>query len=413
MKPSDISKRSRSDHKALLRLLDALLRDLGSFTTRIRTGKVSFTYYGDVFQFANAQLDLMESARLLCLTGRYRAGFVCIRTILEHFFELRLIGEAQRYALPVRFPKNHKEDLATAKARLEKEIEDVRRKGRKDILGVRVLEGKLYMVFEGLFMKDARSKKERIPYYYNVLHTFDPNHAYLPRELLKRDWSFDRKHAIAEAARLSHRMKEQHDLMNVFMKFGRIMFHCGINGFLRGKEKHRAQVHYNFLSQFVHPTLAGTEKIRPRSGRVSYISSLEEMREYRYILCHLQLLYLAFMAVMYEESLIRMVKKAPAQYMGGVDSRRFERLRTTLLDQFGYFWFIYHGRPSDITKFHHASHRLWAGRKVPLLSQIPDGKVSYYLDPIEFLKELSGSWKNPVLGEVRGPLYGSPVHPFF
>src|SRR5258705_12430035 len=112
-------------------------------------------------------------------------------------------------------------------ARLESQIEDVRGKGRKDIVGVRTFEDGLYMVFEGLFMKDAKSKKDRISYYYNVLHTCDPDYAYLPRQLLKSDWAFDRKDAAEDAKRLAERIKEQKDLKRAFMNFNRLQFHCG------------------------------------------------------------------------------------------------------------------------------------------------------------------------------------------
>jgi hypothetical protein len=357
------------EHATLLASATAVITDLEDFRRRLRHRHSSHRQH---FDFAERALSLrmyLGSALDLAARNEYLAAFSVLRSSLEHHLTDRLLFLARRYKLVLR---------NVEQAVYEQLVRDwkARKAGTEDIVKVERKRGKVAIIRTGLHPTGGRKglSGRTLSIYYFHLQNYDPfvgppeDQRYLAREFTSIEQHT--KHA-----------QEQQRLYGESMSWRGIKSNLIYSRLCTAELLRRFDVHYRFLSAYVHPALAGFTLVyghnRP-SGAPRYDHYASE----------LVLLYINKIASEELKALKRMAGRRPKVEL--MDWSKVEAHVRTADAVAAHLWFP-GDRPGRYDYVEEANSRglrgdkLVAANRRPTPAQLKVTQVRYYRNPLRHL----------------------------
>jgi hypothetical protein len=326
---------------------------------------------------------------MLCEAELYPAAFGAVRSALEQHLVDRLLFVGSRYKQQI--PDVKRSDyLALVRARANDEP------GTENIVRIDYNSGTLVVVRRGLQPEGANTRRGRtLSIYYFLLQQFDPfvggpnEQAYLARGFTPVELHIDAAH-------------EQRRIYNQALRWEQIKVNLRENRICSTETIRRFEVHYRFLSAFVHPVPQAFELVYGRnrpSGAPHYDHYASE----------LVLLYLNKIASNELRYLRRMASRTPRVGIDGWEELE-KRIQTSDAAS-AHLWFP-EDAPHNFDYVEEANSRgARRNRIVPLSeriapSDLSPNQVRYYRNPLRRLIRMHQSFH-----ELTGFSYESPGPP--
>jgi hypothetical protein len=365
------------DHEGLLASYEALRQILVSLEGKLEP--LGDTDYYQHHVFADRASDLvnyLEASVELAGSMLYEAAFVICRAALEHHLIDYLLFLASKYRLVLRdFPQGEYERL-----RAEQRAGNP---GTEDIVGLTYdpEQKVLSIVRTGVHEREGQRGPgaRALSRYYFIIDEFSPFR--VPKAALPH---------VRSRYELPDDVVERHLLAHVeawrrHLRWEAIKDNLKLNGLCTEKEIAHLDVHYAFLSAFVHPvSLRAPEAIRGHNARGFH-------RSYDHYASELALLYVVVLAERELEAFKAMTSRAPAVGLRGWD----DTMKPSLLvarQRSAHLWF-----QGDTACFFDREEEAVARnqedgipRPVTLeqVNAIPPEEVGYYENPLRRLREL-------------------------
>ena len=323
------------------------------------------THYGhhDAFAARPASLAVyLQGALLTAAHALYPAAFIQIRAALEHHAADRLLFLADRYEQLLKIDEDKFEEWRASRDEWPEGVRDIRRNSRNQ----KVIEWDAPKVTK----PDGSDSGLEFSPYYGFMQEYDP---FSPDV---RDAYGDQ--AIEEA--IEGHVKAQKRLWGSLFTWGNIRHNLVLNSLINEAYSQRLDVHYKFLSVFVHPVSLNMSGGGP---------------EREHCASELVLLYVCFLAIEELLAFAQVVQRQPVVGLRGwgevetilVEAERFVR----------HGWFP--GRsPVDFDRLDELERRSWeaedqgadseAMKGEPIedaLRRIPENEVRYYVQPLSRL----------------------------
>lgn len=362
-----------------LQSLDALaIRVIGYlryFGERLEPGEVAHYQHMMFAQRAESLSYYLEAVSVLNRANLYQAGLSSLRSALEHHVLDVLLFLGNRYVQTI----NNVDESRW------QEWQAARTKGEewtKDIVSWQRTNRQVKIIRSGMHTEGSKKgpRARALSIYYFLLEEFDP----LAGNARNQDYlatGFMDPEAYVSLA------KRSQETYHHAIKWSALKENLRVNNILTRKNVAHLEVHYTFLSAFVHPTVAGYKMLYGHS----YPSRAGTHDHYASELCWL---YIISIAIAELRSLRRMSRRAPR-----VDLRRWDEVEQDLerADQLtSYFWFPPFGEPTEYDRIEEVNRRFIASYKrgrgeVPNPSQLKRRVVKYYRDPLRRLIRLHQS----------------------
>ena len=374
------------ENRPLLAAAAAVIDDLATFRARLRPGRVAHQQHNEFAERTLSLATYLQSAVRLCEVDLYPSAFAVLRSALEHHLVDRLLFVGSRYRQQTPDVKRvDYESLVRAHANREP--------GTDNILKIEYKSGTLVVVRRGLRPEGSSARRGRtLSIYYFLLQQFDPfvggpnEQAYLARGFTPVE------HRIDAA-------QEQRRIYNQSLRWEQIKANIRENRICSAETVRRFEVHYRFLSAFVHPVPRAFELVYGRnqpSGAPHYDHYASE----------LALLYVNKIASNELRYLKRMTSRVPRVQL--LDWHQVDQ-RIAVSDAIAeHLWFP-EDAPSDFDYVEEANSRgARRNRIIPRSERLapsdlrPD-QVRYYRNPLERLIRMHQSFN-----ELTGFSYQSP-----
>jgi hypothetical protein len=346
-------------------------------------------YQHDLFAERAASLALHLTAVLrLTEQALYPSAFSVTRTVLEHQVLDHLYFLSARYKVLYRNISD--ETLADWQTQAAQ-----RHPGTEDIISIERQGGNVEVIRSGPhFTGGLRGPgAPSLSRYYGLLDEFDP---FEPPPRLQRHLvgSFVSSVTERETHAARQRRMWQRDLA-----WRALRENLALNGFYSEQELVRWDLHYGFLSAFIHPT--------PRAMEAIYGRSLPAISpRYDHYASELILLYAHTFARLELEALETMASREPTVGLTGWDEIMADIDLSRAITE--YFWFP-RGEPGIFDRVEEANRRGVVDRKLVPMSNRPTpedlrpDEVRYYENPLKRLiamhqgiNELTGfAWQSP------------------
>jgi hypothetical protein len=194
----------------------------------------------------------LSSALLLCQEDQYLAAFGVLRAAFEHHLTDRLLFLGRRYKRVYTQVK---------KADYEK-LQSARRSGQpgtEDIVRMEWKDGTVVVIRTGLHPAGGTQgpRGRTLSIYYFLLQEFDPFVGH-PRE---------QAHLARGFTPIEHRIEEAEEQQGIYrtLRWNEIKSNLAENRLCSKETLRRFEVHYRFLSAFVHPVPAGYDLVYGRN----------------------------------------------------------------------------------------------------------------------------------------------------
>lgn len=373
------------DHGTLPAHAERLLRRLETIESLSVHGRVGHQQHNDYAQRAHELAHHLRAVLQLSESRHYASALIVVRSALEHHLMDRLILLANHHI--VTYTKAKKKDAA----KWEADIRALQAKG-SDISGWFWDAAGLNVVHRGLHT--AKSKKGRgqtISLWYFEADRFDPfvapkRHA---GRLARPFWERRLLQRFADEQANAWRFLFRHDAVMKALRVNRLLLGYTV----------QVDVHYAFLSGFVHPSKRGYEALYGRNIP-------DRMGAFDHYASELLLLYVIALAGAEIEVYGRMARRAPRLTLRDWDTVAAEVQDAQAAAS--YFWFLT-GGPEMFDRIDTAhtppgNVRLkWGPPKVDPAA-IATARVRYYRDPLQRLIKLHQSYHEMSTGLV----YRSP-----
>ena len=366
------------DHGAIPAHADRLLARLDTLSDLFDPAKVDHQQHREYVERARLLADLLRAIRVTAANRHYPAALAVARIALEHHLLDRLLFLATRWL--------GRRVKATAVAEEAQRLEAA---GQSHL--VRWWRDPktevTYMVHRGLFREGSGGRGPTLSRYYFRVREYDP--------FAGRAWLASRVAlAFVDQETARRRATESAQEWRGAFVFEKLQQNLAVNRLLAPRLDVQVEVHYSFLSGFVHATQAGYALIYGQSDP----SRLGHVDHYADELC---LLYVVALAVAQLEVFGRMAKRAPRLKLTNWDD--VERDVAAARRATEYFWFL-SGAPHLYDRIQEINTR--AGRadawrrpwKDPMT--LPPSGVRYYINPLERLVALHASTSELVTGQV-------------
>jgi hypothetical protein len=338
--------------KEIRHIIDSVWRiiDIPAFPTD--TNRKSYMF---------SELDSLISI-LSIVNGRgYKECMILLRSILEKFLYFWLMFEGRKYRWTHHYfiePRKSK----TGKEARDKTLElwnNLKRSGDTKYLNWQIQAGHKDNVIivtseeEGMFIEENGKRIGEIMPIYNVmLEEYQPNIKHLS----------DIENMVNSIANQSDSDKivlKQDLLYNRYFYINNIYRNLKLNNLVDNFQLNIIRIHYNFLSQYVHPSKYSIELWDDIHGQTNYSSDIDREQ----ILKELMLLYTAKLIELYFSIFIRGYKNTTNQ----LEYNKFKELIKELHDITKEFWFYDNEpMPFDLEYSNRIKEfRLRAGKKVP------------------------------------------------
>lgn len=255
---------------------------------------------------ANTQFDTLDSVLFLLEKERHKDCFALLRSVFECSFFLMLMMHGKKFRETRRFKviPGANEDVGTARDKTFEKWHQDRKSGKpqydkivnlgkegEDIILVTIED-------EGLYTKeDVKKEGPVISRYYFAFDEYDPE----TRFTLKLP-SVSAGNPYPEIA--DERWRKQKTLYHQYFYISKLKRNLKLNGFLDDEQADRFEVHYNFLSSFVHPTKMGTTRISDTTYSYPYTPPIMGFARRKLILlyvCKLQALLIRTLVDFFEK----------------------------------------------------------------------------------------------------------------
>ena len=279
------------EHPELVSAANDVLADLRGFRGRLVRDQVAHFQHDEFGERAHSLERYLSSAVLLCAREEYLPAFAVLRAALEHHLTDRLLFLGRRYKRVYTGVK--KRDYEKLRAQC-----DAKEPGTEDIARLEWRGGVLTVVRTGLHTSDG-AKGPRAPtisIYYFLLDEFDPFVGH-PREqahLARGFTSVEQRIELAQEQQAMYRA----------LRWDEIKSNLRENGLCGVETLRQFEVHYRFLSAFVHPMLAAYNLVYGHN-RPSNAPS------YDHYSSELALLYINKIAAQELKALKRMASRPP------------------------------------------------------------------------------------------------------
>jgi hypothetical protein len=241
-----------TEHALLLRAATAVVDDLHNVEGRLLHGRVWHFEHGEFAERARSLAIYLSSALRLADADEYLSAYAVLRAALEHHLTDRLLFLANRY----------KQTYANVKKadylRLEKDRANGRA-GTEDIVDIRYTGGTMVVVRSGLHLPHdgGKSRRRTLSVYYFLLNDFDP-FAGRPSE---------QKHLSRGFSLIEERVRNAQEQQRTYaaLRWPEIKSNLRENRICGEETLRRFEVHYRFLSAFVHPMPAAYDLVYGRN----------------------------------------------------------------------------------------------------------------------------------------------------
>lgn len=369
------------EHDVLLAHAARLLRELGGVGGRLAPRRVDHVQHREYADRAALLGDHLRASLELAMMNRYASAFVVLRTSLEHHLLDRLVFLATRFTqtYPVPLDKVSAEEQRLAKVKVT----------RPDLQRWRVVKRKTHaevvLTFTGYHEEGRRGRPPTISRWYFLLDEYDP-FAGTPSRVKRVAAPFRDLEGMRQWA------KESQELWERYFKTRRLLADLRLNRLLTVSQALQVEVHYSFLSTYVHATQAAYDLAygRNRPSRLG---------EYDHYSSELVLLYLVTLAT--EELLLfaRACRRRPTVKLRDWDAvAEASRAARSASD---YFWFLY-GRPTPLDRIGEVHTRVnprqVARGKGARQDPAKVSTVRYYSNPLKRLVDLHASSREMATG---------------
>jgi hypothetical protein len=375
------------EHLELLETAGAVLEDLRDFERRLRHGRVQHSQHGEFAERARSLAIYLSSALRLTFAEEYTSAYAVIRAALEHHLTDRLLFVGNRYMQQYNGVK--KADYQ----QLERDRAQ-RRPGTEEIIRTAYSDGTMWVVRSGIHPRDpgGRRRRQTLSIYYFLLDQFDP-FVGPPR---------DQKHLARGFTPVEHRLRNAQEQQRTYsaLRWPELKANLRENRLCSAETLRRFEVHYRFLSAFVHPVPAGYNLVYGRnrpSGAPRYDHYASE----------LVLLYINKLATSELRYLKRMSARTPRVRIVGWPT--VEAHANTADAAAAHLWFPGGDEPHMYDRVEEANSRgMHRGRLVPIDRRPkPDDlaahQIRYYRNPLRRLIGMHQSFQ-----ELTGFAYVSP-----
>jgi hypothetical protein len=376
------------EHSILLHTATDVLNDLRGFQGRLRRGRVAHMQHDEFAERARSLAIYLSSALRLAAADEYISAFAVLRAALEHHLTDRLLFVGNRYMRKyTNVTKADYERLERKRAREEP--------GTEDIIRVTYYGGSMSVVRSGLHVRDEAGVRRRqtLSIYYFLLEQFDPfvgrpvEQQHLSRGFVPvEDWQ-----SIAEEQKRMYRP----------LSWPEVKANLNENRLCSEETLRRFEVHYRFLSAFVHPVPAGYDLVYGRNRPTG-------APRYDHYASELALLYVNKLAAAELKFLKRMSGRTPRVRLEGWPTV-VSHIRAADAAS-AHVWFPGVDEPHAYDRVAEANSRgiRRGGQLVPRDRRpSPDGlrprQVRYYRNPLQRLIRMHHSFQ-----EITGFAYISP-----
>jgi hypothetical protein len=236
----------------------------------------------DRYYFLCEEFDTLICILNLLELRAYKESFVLLRTVFEKFLYFWLMLEGKRYRWTVTYNIQPIVSKAPKEARdntIEHSYAEMKSGNPKlkDVIQIQAgsadQEMNLTFESEGLYERDDVSHGgPLIPIYNFILREYQPDFVHVPPiEKLKE--------GTVPSETLLEQIKLQKRFYHNFIYIDSILRNLLINSLITKVQKNRINVHYNFLSKFVHPGFSSIEvwqNLNPESSSNSMLTEYDE-----------------------------------------------------------------------------------------------------------------------------------------
>lgn len=379
------------EHPTLYRVTADLVATLGAWREQIRSlpEGSAWMHHSDFAERTEKLAGHLKAVLLTADAALLESAMALARVALEHHVVDRLLLLADRYIVIAEAASGY--DLEQLETDWDQRVEP----WTHDVDSVsRTRNGKaLRLVRSGHSVKDDKGvEREQISPYWPVLEHFDAfaGHPDTQAAVLR---PFDEPEQAVVHARRNQTMYSE------FLKWKSLCDNLQLNGLADADELIQIQVHYSFLSAFVHPSRSGYETSH-RGIRLNGPSS-------EHVLSEIALLYVVAIAAAQVKSWHTYVGRR-THLLAALAPEVLEQVETARRIT-GYFWFL-HGGPTPLDFVDEANRRahpyLTRGERPAVTpDQLGLADVGYYANPIERLARLHVGEREMMTGFGFNPLW--------
>ena len=373
-----------ADHSALLAASQNLITTLTDTTLITDPAGLSHEQHRMYGDRAASLARLLDSALVLTAINRYAHAFVLLRAALEHHLFDEVLMRATLYR--VRY---------TAVSQKEWARWEADRVAGKDwtqqIEDWSYNNGNPTIVFRNPFLDVDPT--QTLALFYFLGGEYDPFQG--PKG--------QQKQFIPDFSPVAHQEKYAEQMQRIhgaYLGWDDILANLKLNRLLSERNAMRMDVHYRFLSAFVHPF---TDQRRLLHGTQGAWNTFDHYSS------ELALLYIVILGGRELRALIHGLTRPPRAKISDPDSLRTLVRHADLISR--HMWFP--GQPPhDFDRVQEANNRKVIGRKLPASlatrtppDQVRSGTIRYYRNPLRRLIRLHSS-----ANELTGFSYTSPWH---
>lgn len=371
--------------RATADLVDVLL----GFDQRMRPlGDTSYVMHGDYSARAESLGRYLHSAQILAEKSLYSPAFAVLRCALEHHLVDHLFLMATRYVLEGHGVSREK-------------YEEWDRQWQEGAPGTETIEsmewqsGHLRLIREGPFV-NSQSGERLYPtsIYYSYLENFNP-FVGLPDEQADIEDSPWR-----DVETLEQQAEEHRRIWHEAFKWKSIKANLELNGLYTAEQLVRLNVHYRFLSAFVHLTQQADSLVHP----FRTVGLREELREH--VARELTHLYVAAIGAREIEVLLEVSDRPPA--FGLEDRQSLEQVAEEARAVSAHLWFP-GDDPHPIDEHQRATRERAAvlspggDESSPGIDR--DDREVYYRNPFRRLERMHRAGTELTTGETYRPTF--------
>lgn len=240
-----------TEHAALLHTASDVVADLRGFEARLVPGRVAHHQHYVFAERARSLSIYLSSALRLGDAEEYIAAYGVLRSALEHHLTDALLFLANRYK---------RQYLAVKESEYLRLREDWEQHepGTEDILDIRYSGGTMWVVRSGLHTKnEPRTRRRTLSIYYFLLEEFDP---FVGR-------ASEQQHLSRGFTKVEQRIAHAQEQQRIYaaLRWPEIKENLRENRLCSQETLRRFEVHYRFLSAFVHPTPGGYDLVYGRN----------------------------------------------------------------------------------------------------------------------------------------------------
>jgi hypothetical protein len=240
------------EHATLLHTATDVVDDLLGFQARLRRSRVTHHQHDVFAERARSLAIYLSSALRLADADEYISAYAVLRAALEHHLMDRLLFVGNRYKQQYNVKKADFQRLERARAQ--------GRSGTEDIVRIEYLAGTMWVVRSGLHSRDEAGgiRRQTLSIYYFLLDDFDPFVG--PPD--------EQQHLSRGFTLVEHRIQNAQEQRRVYsgaLRWPDIKSNLRENRLCSEETLRRFEVHYRFLSAFVHPVPAGYDLVYGRN----------------------------------------------------------------------------------------------------------------------------------------------------